>query len=226
MPPYHQISPYKKNLLHRAYHISSSKTIFYKELKNIKQTFVNNNFANKIIDQQIKQYLHNIHKNSNNNNNNTNRINLYYKNQMHKNYKVDEHAITNIIHRYIKPTEPPKQINSLSETLNLKHQTLSLRITQTPAIPLTPTNIVYKFTYPFRECTYIGHTTTTLSRRFTYHLSDMSTIKQHTVTKHNKVTDKLKSPDIRKIFTDHTKIIYKSNNKSRLQILKAITIKK
>ena len=29
----------------------------------------------------------NIHKNSNNNtNNNTNRINLYYKNKMHKNY--------------------------------------------------------------------------------------------------------------------------------------------
>ena len=53
----------------------------------MKQTLVHNNFPNKIIDQQIKQYLHNIHKNSNNNINNTNRINLWYKDQMHKNIK-------------------------------------------------------------------------------------------------------------------------------------------
>ena len=72
---------------------------------------VNNNLPNKIIDQQIKQYLHNIHKNSNNNNtNNSNRINLHYENQMHKNYKVDEQVITNIKHRHIKPIEPQQQI--------------------------------------------------------------------------------------------------------------------
>ena len=55
--------------------------ISYKEFKNIKQTLVNNNFPNKLIDQQIKKYFRNIHKNSNNN---TNRMKLYYKNQMHK----------------------------------------------------------------------------------------------------------------------------------------------
>ena len=50
------------DIFHRPYHISSSKTIFYKELKNIKQTLVNNNFPNKLIDKQIKPYLHSIHK--------------------------------------------------------------------------------------------------------------------------------------------------------------------
>ena len=35
-------------------------------------------------------------------------INLYYGNQMHNNYKLDEQAITNIIKRHIKPIE--KQI--------------------------------------------------------------------------------------------------------------------
>ena len=60
-----------KNLIHRAFYISS---IFYKELTNIKQTLVNN-FSYKLIDQQLKLYLHNIHKNNNTtNNNNTNRI--------------------------------------------------------------------------------------------------------------------------------------------------------
>ena len=89
-----------KNLIHRAFYISSSKTIFYKELTNIKQTLINNNFLNKLVDQQIKLDLHNIHKNKNNNttnNNNINRINLYYRHQMHNNNKLDQQAITNII---------------------------------------------------------------------------------------------------------------------------------
>ena len=33
------------------------------------------------------------------------------------------------------------------------------------------------------------------------------------MTKFNKNTDKLKSPDIRKIYINYTKIIYKNNNK-------------
>ena len=46
------------------------------------------------------------------------------------------------------------------------------------------------------------------------------------MAKHNKDTDKLTSTDIRKILINNTKIIYKNNNKNRLQILKAISKKK
>ena len=56
-------------------------------------------------------------------------------------------------------------------------------------------------------------------------LSDISAIKQHIMTKHNKDTDQVKSPDIRKILSNNTKMIYKNNKKKRLQILKAKTIK-
>ena len=45
------------------------------------------------------------------------------------------------------------------------------------------------------------------------------------MTKHNKDTDKLKSPDIRKILINNSKLMYKNYNKNRLQILKAMTIK-
>ena len=45
------------------------------------------------------------------------------------------------------------------------------------------------------------------------------------MTKHNKDMDKLKSPDIRKILNNNTKIKNKNNNKNRSQMLKAITIK-
>ena len=45
------------------------------------------------------------------------------------------------------------------------------------------------------------------------------------MTKHYKDIDKIKSPNVRKILINNTKIIYKNNNKDGLQILKAITIK-
>ena len=78
----------KKNLIHRAFYMSSSQAISYKELTNLKQTLVNNNFPNKLVDQQLKQYRHNIHKNNyTTNDDNTNRINLHCRNQMHYNYK-------------------------------------------------------------------------------------------------------------------------------------------
>ena len=126
MPPKYKITIItKNNLIHRTFYISSSKTIFYEELTNIKQSLVKSNFPNKLVYQQIKLYLPNIHKNNNTtNNNNTNRINLYYRNQMHHNYKWDEEVITNIIKRHIKYIEKQKQIEFIicytkSKTANL-----------------------------------------------------------------------------------------------------------
>ena len=54
---------------------------------------------------------------------------------------------------------------------------------------------------------------------------EISAIKQHLMTTHHKETVKLKSPDVRKILNNNTKIIYTSNNKNCLQIFEAITIK-
>ena len=48
------------NLISRAKLISSSKTISYKEIKNIKQTLINNGFPNYIDDDQIKRMIKNV----------------------------------------------------------------------------------------------------------------------------------------------------------------------
>ena len=71
---------------------------------------------------------------------------------------------------------------------------------------------------------YVGHSTTTHTRRLTHHLSDISSIKQDMI-KHNKDTEKFKYSDMRNIVINKTKIIYKNNNQNRLQILEAISIK-
>ena len=81
--------------------------------------------------------------------------------------------------------------------------------------------VVYKLICPFREYllknknnSYIGYTTTTLSCRLTYHLSENSAIKQHLIMKHN--TKQLTSFDVRKILIDNTIITYKNNNKKTI----------
>ena len=175
---YHSECPQKykiaiiKNLIHRVFYISF-KTIFYKELtNNIKQTLVNNNFPNKLVDQQIKLYLHNIYKN------NTNRINFHCKNQMHYNYKL---AITNIIKRHIKSIEKQKQIKLIIYYTKSKTSNLIVRNNNSAKIPLNQTNVIYEFICPFQECglenknnNYNGYTTTTLSHHLTYHLFENS----------------------------------------------------
>ena len=50
---------------------------------------------------------------------------------MHKNYKLDEHVITNIIHGHIKPIEHQKQIKLIIYFTKFKSQISSLRIIQT-----------------------------------------------------------------------------------------------
>ena len=50
------------NLISRAKLISSSKTIFYKEVENIKQALINNGFPNYIVDEQIKRMIKNVNQ--------------------------------------------------------------------------------------------------------------------------------------------------------------------
>ena len=65
-----------------------------------------------------------------------------------------------------------------------------------------------------------------LSCLLNYYLFENSTIKQHLTIKHNNSTNQLSSSDVKKILIqDNTIIIYKNNNKKRLQILEAICIK-
>ena len=85
-------------------------------------------------------------------------------------------------------------------------------------------NIIYQFKCPLGDCisennTYVGLTSTTLSRRPTMHLSDTSSIAQH-LKKHPCPTTAF-----RKILTENTRILEQQNNKQKLQILEALHVR-
>ena len=80
-------------------------------------------------------------------------MNLYYRNQMHYNNKLDEQVITNIIKRHIKPIENLKQIKLIVNYTKFKTSNLIVKnSTRFSKIHLNQTNVVYKFICPFREC--------------------------------------------------------------------------
>ena len=86
-----------KDLIYRAKDILLYKAIFNSELKNIKQTFINNHneYPNYIADQQIKRAIENINSNCNGYNTTSNKpknYKLLFRNQMHRHYKHDEIA--------------------------------------------------------------------------------------------------------------------------------------
>ena len=62
------------NLISRTKLISSFKTIFYKELKNIKQTLISNGFPNYIVDEQIQPTIRNVSQQNKHGNTPTNNV--------------------------------------------------------------------------------------------------------------------------------------------------------
>ena len=153
-------------------------------------------------------------------------IKLFYRNQMHYNYKSDEKKWK---HWFTKTYSPLILIKKIKHIYYNKFKTsnLVIRNNSTPSIGvLQKTNVIYKIKCPLGDCIsdnnnniYVGLTSTTLSRRLTMHLSDTSSIAQH-LKKHSCPTTQL-----RKILTDNTTILEHQNNKQKLQILEALYIR-
>ena len=105
-------------------------------------------------------------------------IKLFYRNQMHYNYKSDEKILKTLIHKNILPTDPNKKIKLIYYN-KFKTSNLVIRNNSSPSIGvLQNTNVIYKFKCPLGDCIsdnnniYVGLTSTTLSKRLTMHLSN------------------------------------------------------
>ena len=75
--------------------------------ENIKQALINNGFPNYIVDEQIKRMIKNVHqqnKQCTTPSSQQTYIKLFYRNQMHYNYKSDEKFLKTLIHKNILPT--------------------------------------------------------------------------------------------------------------------------
>ena len=162
-----------KNFIYRAKTISSNDNIFFKALSNIKQTLINNNFPNHIVDQQIRITLKNHY--GNNGNKQINKpsdaektITLFYCNQFHCNYKQDETTMKTLIRQHISAVDPTSEVKLI--IYYRKFKTQNLLLDNNPSrnrSKVAQTNVIYEFICKIGNCisnnnSYVGQTTTLL----------------------------------------------------------------
>ena len=207
------------NYLNRAYKVSDSWQNFHNEVIHIKQVLVNNNYSNTVIDQHVKKFL-DKKVNLNNSNQESHSVKLYYQNQTHSNYKVEERSIKNIILSNVKCLNEKQKLKIIFYYKNTKTHNLVMKNNLSPRpSAMQQSNLVYKFSCPFPHSKaeeYIGLTQTTLSRRLTMHGQNGSILKHFMLSHNVKPT--------RDQLTQNTTIIARANDRYKLAIKEALLI--
>ena len=213
---------YKKsvitNFINRAYKYNQNWEDFHEEIKVIKQTLINNNYTNSIIDHEINRFLDKKYNSSNQPNTS---VNIYYSNQMHSNYKLDEKIIKQLIYSNIACAQPHHKPNLIIYYKNKKSSQLIMKNNPSPPTPpMEQKNLIYAFCCDVSPCkattAYIGLTQTCLSRRIQSHTYKGS-IKDHY---HETHATKISKEHL----TKNTKIIAKAPDRYRLAIKEALLI--
>ena len=138
-------------------------------------------------------------------------------------YKNDEMIMKNIIINNVKSVDTN---NKIKVRIFYKNNKTSNLLLINNCLPLNnsilkESHLIYEFSCPFDDCarlhaSYIGMTTTTLSRRLTMHKKE-GTIRIHLQTIHNITTT-------RDILNNNTRILYKNPNYFCLKLAEAIFI--
>ena len=176
----------------------SSKAIFYKEIKNIKQTLINNGFPNNIVDEQIKRMIKNVIQQNKHSDTPANKQ-AFIKLFLHNNGKSDEHILKTLIQKNIITTDPQK-IKLLIYYNKFKTPNLVIDNNSSPSTGvLQKTNVLYQFKCPLGDCIpennniYVNYSI----KKIRTHFSDTSFILQHLKTLRL-------TTEFRKILTENT----------------------
>ena len=209
-----------KNYLNRAYKVSQNWHDFNREVEYIKQILINNNYSNIKVDTLIRKFLEKKQTCKENATARPNIIPIFYNSQMHRNYRLDERVLREILKTNIKCNDENGKVQMTFYHKNIKSANLVMRNNMAARLqPLRQASVVYEFICPFPHSKvekYIGMTQTTLSRRLMYHTQSGS------IFNHFKADHDCKPS--RETLANNTKIIAKAENRYKLAIKEAILI--
>ena len=180
---------------------------------------INNNFPDTKIDKHINSFIQrkfSVHQQQK-----EEYTPVFYRNQMHSNYKIEERVIKELVYGNTEVVGSGKKLKLIIYYNNRKTSQLVMKNNlQPPLKVIQQTNVVYSFNCPVLQCqakpqteTYIGQTQTTLSRRLTMHLQSGS-ILQHFLNSHNRKPTRTE-------LTESTTIIARANSKYMLSVKEA-----
>ena len=211
-----------QNFLNRAYKISQTWRDFHTEVKHIKQTLINNNYSNNLVDQHINTFINNKLTDPPLSTHKPNNIPIYYKSQYHSNYKTEERIIKNIIKTNVKPIQNNSKVTIVIYYKNPKTCNLVMKNNLSPPVPHhLKTNVVYSFKCPLahsnvHDYEYIGLTSNSLQHRLQQH-TYRGSIKEHFLHDHNITVTKSH-------LIENTSILTHAENRFKLSIKEALLI--
>ena len=119
------------NLINRAYRYNRNWEDFHSEINIIKQTLVNNNYSNLMIDNEIRKYLD---KKRIDTKQTHTLVPIYYNSQMHCNYKLDEKVLKSVVYNNISCTQPLHKPNLVIYYKNIKSCQLVMKNNPSPPL--------------------------------------------------------------------------------------------
>ena len=213
------------NVVNNINDITNNKIITNTATTSEVNNSVNTNNNNTNINNTNERAIYDNNNDPINPTNKKDKIILYYRNIMSSAFKKDEQIIKSIIKRNLTTASENDKIYLRIYYKNNKTNNLIMKNSPSDNSndPLKQHHLIYEFKCPIGECahhnfTYIGMTTTTLSRRLTMHKQD-GTIKKHFADKHHLNLERLH-------LDNNTKIIYKNSNYFKLKLAESILIDK
>jgi hypothetical protein len=209
-------------LIHRTYKICSDWTMFTNSIQKIKQSLINNGYSNTMFDDALRRYLDRVTTGQTPGSTIGRTHTVYYRNQFSSSYKADENILRKIIMTNVTCTNPDDNLKLQIYYKNAKtSQFIMKNNVNATTEPLKTTNVVYEFKCNTGECelqpsSYIGMTTTSLSRRLTMHLASGGP-KTHMEQHHRQQLT-------REHLVNNTIIRHRINDFTRLQTVEAILI--
>ena len=152
-------------------------------------------------------------------------VKIFYLNQFHCNYRIDETRIRKIIKDHVFQVSVKLDLIIYYKSKRVSDRLIRNNITSNVLPKHLKNHVVYEFTCNLGECmslpnknSYIGMTTMTLKDRLTAHKYKGS-IFAHLRTVHGV------NPDIN-VMLDNTNILYHENDQFQLQVYEALHIRK
>ena len=175
--------------IRRALKNCSNWDLLHAELERVRKILVDNGYSNSIFDHNVKTMLQN-HVTKQGPQTKKGDLKVFYRNTMSPTWKTDEQIIRGIVRRNCHPTDQEQRLVVQIYYTSPKTSQLVMKNNSTRSkSALKQTNVVYQFQCTAGDCAtrevyYIGHTTTSLSRRLTMHLQDGAP-KKHYTEQHN-----------------------------------------
>ena len=188
------------------------------ELDFVAQQLIDNGYSNRDIQYVTRKTLDQWYNQQDRPDDSRQKIKLYYRNFMHSGYKIDETVLRNIINNNVSATDPDSVVNLIIFCMNRKtSQFLMKNSPPADSDPLKRHGVVYHKLCPANGCnhSYIGMTTTKLSKRLAVHLQK-GNFHQHCVRNHGVLR--------RPLLLQSTSILDKDQDRRRLRLREALHI--